>query len=256
MKKTKVFVLSTTHWDREWYQPFEQYRFRLVQMMDELIDTLDKEKDYRCFHFDGQTIVLSDYLQIRPENKQRLEALVKSGKILIGPWYTMPDEFLIGGEGLIRNLQKGHEQCKEYGVKACNSGYICDIFGHNSQMPQIFKGFGIDNAALFRGREGYEKTEFLWQGSDDSTILVNKLHPDYAYSSFFFVARWPFENREYDMSEMAERVGKYLKEESGYFSCDAHLMIDGVDHMGSERKIPILLTQSKAARLRIYSQQF
>lgn len=111
MQKTKVYIISSTHWDREWYSTFEVYRFRLVRMMDELIDILENVGDYRCFHFDGQTIFIDDYLRIRPENTGRLVKLIKNKKLLIGPWFTMPDEFLINGEGLVRNLQKGHEIC-------------------------------------------------------------------------------------------------------------------------------------------------
>ena len=31
------FVLST-HWDREWYQTFQQFRFRLVKLMDRVLE--------------------------------------------------------------------------------------------------------------------------------------------------------------------------------------------------------------------------
>jgi len=212
-------------------------------MMDELIDILENVPDYRCFHFDGQTIIVDDYLRIRPENKERLHNLIKKGKLLLGPWYTMPDEFLLNGEGLVRNLQKGHEDCYDLGVAPCKNGYVCDIFGHNSQMPQIFRAFDIDNAALFRGRAGHEKTEFIWQASDGSEILVHKQHPDYAYSTFVFVGRWPFQHREIDYAELAVRIKKYLEEESPFFAADCHFMMDGVDHVDPERNLPRMLNE-------------
>lgn len=243
MKKTKIYVVSTTHWDREWYQTFEQYRWRLVRMMDEAIDILETEPSYRCFHLDGQTVVLEDYLEIRPEMAERLARLIKERRLLIGPWYTMPDEFLISGEALIRNLRRGAEISGEYGAEYCKSGYVCDIFGHNSQLPQIFRGFGVDNASLFRGRKGYEKTDFLWRGADGSELITHKLHPDYAYSSFFFVVRWPFEGRDYDFEEMAARTNEYFAAEKKYFATDSHLMLDGVDHIDPERRLPQLLSE-------------
>ena len=241
MSKKRIYVVSSTHWDREWYEPFQEYRARLVRMMDEVLDILETVPDYRCFHLDGQTIVLYDYLRIRPENRERILKLVREKKLLIGPWYVMPDEFLVSGESLMRNLERGHEICREFGAEPCREGYICDIFGHNSQMPQIFAHFGIDNAELFRGRKGYEKDNFLWQGADGTQAIVHKLHPDYAYSSFFFVERWPFEERPASDEDLVEKMKAYLAREEKHFATDCHLMMDGVDHIDPERNLPHIL---------------
>ncbi|MDZ7304105.1 MAG: hypothetical protein ONB44_18420, partial [candidate division KSB1 bacterium] len=100
----RLHVVSHTHWDREWYSPFQQYRQRLVRLTDRLLDLLERNPDYRYFVFDGQTIILEDYWEIRPENRERFKALVQSGRIEIGPWYVLPDEFLVSAESLIRNL--------------------------------------------------------------------------------------------------------------------------------------------------------
>ena len=56
---------------------------------------------------DGQTVVIDDYLEVRPEAKARLESAVARGQIQVGPWYTLPDEFLVSGETLVRDLQRG-----------------------------------------------------------------------------------------------------------------------------------------------------
>jgi mannosylglycerate hydrolase len=133
-----IFFFSGTHWDREWYESFQGFRFKLVKMMNSLIDTLEKNEDFKVFHLDGQTIVLEDYIEIMFQNRQRLEKLIREGRILIGPWYVMPDEFLLSGESLVRNLMMGHRISEEWGVDAWKFGYVCDIFGHIAQMPQIF----------------------------------------------------------------------------------------------------------------------
>jgi len=113
----KIYVLSHTHWDREWYQDYQGFRTRLVYMMDELIHHMEKDPEYQFFTLDGQTIILDDYLEIRPENRSRLEKLIQDGRIIIGPWYVMPDEFLVSGESLIRNLMKGMRQARSWGVR-------------------------------------------------------------------------------------------------------------------------------------------
>ncbi len=110
-----VLVLSHTHWDREWYEPFESFRFRLVKAMDRLIEILQRDSRYECFNLDGQLVVLEDYLEIRPEMSETLQKLVKSGRIGIGPWYVQADEFLSDGESLIRNLLLGMQLAREFG---------------------------------------------------------------------------------------------------------------------------------------------
>src|SRR3972149_771190 len=106
--KARTFVVvSHTHWDREWYQPFERFRARLVDMLDRLLNLLQREPQYRHFVLDGQTIVLDDYLEIRPDRRADIERLVKAGRLLIGPNYVLPDEFLIGAESWVRNLMLG-----------------------------------------------------------------------------------------------------------------------------------------------------
>ena len=249
----ELYLIAQTHWDREWYQPFQEFRQRLVNFMDDLITTLETDSEYKMFHMDGQTIVLEDYLEIRPENEERLRRLIKDGRILIGPWYTMPDEFLVSGESLIRNLQKGHEICADYGVQALKAGYVVDIFGHNNQMPQIFNGFDIHNALLFRGIADYPKDTFIWQGVDGSQLTTAKLDKNRAYSNFYFAVRNPFDGREYDDDEMVSRMEALLNYcESGRTS-DALLMMDGVDHIECE---PLMPKMMKTLEERIEGIQF
>ncbi len=173
MSKTyKAYVCSETHWDREWYGTFQNYRIRLVKLMDKLLDLLDSDPEYKVFNLDGQTIVLEDYLEIRPENRKRLTEHIRSGRITVGPWYILPDEFCVDGESHIRNLLRGHQIAHQYGGGS-TTGYLPDMFGHISQMPQIFQGFGIDNALLWRGLSGDEfKNELLWQAPDGSHLFV------------------------------------------------------------------------------------
>ncbi len=171
--RTRTFVVvSHTHWDREWYRPFEAFRVRLVHMLDKLLDLLDRDPEYRHFVLDGQTIALDDYLEVRPERRADIERLVKAGRLLIGPNYMLPDEFLIGGESWVRNLQIGIRAAREFGP-VMMVGYSPDAFGHIAHLPAILRGFGIDSVVLWRGvgREA-TKSEFLWRAPDGSEVLV------------------------------------------------------------------------------------
>src|SRR5512139_2022199 len=127
-RSAHLIVVPHTHWDREWYQPFQQFRARLVRLMDRLLTTLEADPAFAHFHLDGQTIVLEDYLEIRPHNRDRLRRLVKAGRIAIGPWYVLPDEFLVSGESVIRNLQIGCHLAGQFGAPL-RVGYLPDQFG-------------------------------------------------------------------------------------------------------------------------------
>ncbi|MDH5795830.1 MAG: hypothetical protein OEZ24_06960, partial [Candidatus Bathyarchaeota archaeon] len=167
-------VVSHTHWDREWYLPYQKFRIRLVRLIDTLLDLFAREAKIGCFMLDGQTVVLEDYLEIRPKREAVLKRHVEEGRILVGPWYTQPDEFLVSGEALIRNLLLGLEMAENYGG-AMRIGYVADAFGHVAQMPQILRGFNIDSYVFTRGM-GDEaenlKAEFLWRAPDGSQVLA------------------------------------------------------------------------------------
>ncbi len=168
----KVIVAASTHWDREWYRTFSDFRIRLCSLFHQLLDLLETDQHFCCYSFDGQSVVLEDYLEVYPENRQRIEKLVAHGRLAFGPLYNLPDEFLSSGEALIRNFLIGDEVCRQIGGKM-RVGYVPDNFGHVSQLPQILNGVGLDNAFFFRGCniDTVENKEFLWRSPDGSEVL-------------------------------------------------------------------------------------
>jgi alpha-mannosidase len=129
-----VDIVPHTHWDREWYLPFQTFRFRLVGLLDELLGRLAADPGYAHFLLDGQMAVVDDYLAVRPEAEPTLRAMATSGRVAMGPWYTLPDEFLVTGETLVRDLELGLERAARFGG-AMPVGYLPDMFGHVAQMP-------------------------------------------------------------------------------------------------------------------------
>ena len=103
----KIYYPASTHWDREWYRTFQGFRYRLVGVMDRILEVLEADPAFETFMLDGQTIVLDDFTEIEPENRERLEALLREGRLMAGPWYVMPDESIVSGESLIQNLLLG-----------------------------------------------------------------------------------------------------------------------------------------------------
>lgn len=240
-QKRQVYIVSSTHWDREWYETFQTFRFHLVKMMDELLDVLEDES-YRCFFLDGQTVILEDYLEVRPYQRAKVEALLKEGRILVGPWYTMPDLNLSSGETIIRNLCRGTRIAHEFGAKPPVIGHMCDIFGFPAQIPQIFRrGFGIDQVTLYRGLSEGTPEFFEWEGSDHSVVQVQRFHPDLSYGTFFFLTRYPFRRREtpVDPEEIVRRVREFLAEYPA--GNEPILLMDGVDFIAPTRETVALI---------------
>ncbi|HWI61574.1 MAG TPA: glycoside hydrolase family 38 C-terminal domain-containing protein [Symbiobacteriaceae bacterium] len=212
MSDVKVIMYHHTHWDREWWTTFQNFRFRLVNHVDALLDLLDADPGFRNFVLDGQTIVLKDYLEVRPENRERLTRRINEGRISVGPWHILPDEFLVSGEATIRNLWLGERTARQNGIFNVKVGYLPDQFGHIGQMPQILAGFGIDHAVVWRGFgapppgvEGtgtlnatYEypkpynaerfpteiQSEFWWEAEDGTRIMATYLPCEYYRSHY------------------------------------------------------------------------
>ncbi len=186
----KCHFVSNTHWDREWRFSMQRTRYMLVYMMDMLLDIFEKQPDYKSFHLDSQTIPLLDYLEVRPEKEQILKQLVKDKKLFVGPWFTLPDEFSISGESIIRNLLLGHKIANSFG-HVSKTGYSPFSWGQISQLPQIYKGFGIDMAAFYRGvnTEVAPRSEFIWQGADGTEILGSRLGRRPRYNVWYILQR-------------------------------------------------------------------
>jgi mannosylglycerate hydrolase len=225
-----IHVVSHTHWDREWYLTYEQFRFRLVALIDRLLDLLDTDPSYKHFHLDGQTIVLEDYLEIRPDQEPRLRQAIEEGRILIGPWYVMPDEFLVSGESLVRNLLRGHRISREFGTPM-PVGYLPDLFGHVGQMPQIWRQFGLDNTILWRGFGGPD-AEYWWEAPDGSRVLMMHLPPEGYCNATRIV---------FDPDAMVSRAAEKVDYERGRTRTRQALLMNGVDHVEPHTAIPMLI---------------
>ena len=215
-----LHVVSHTHWDREWYLPFQLFRLKLIHLMDGLLDLLEQDREYKHFMLDGQTIVLEDYLLMRPEKEAILRDYIRKGRILIGPWHILPDMFLVGPEAHIRNLQQGDRTARRFGSKMM-IGYMPDSFGHIGQTPQILRGFGIPAGSLWRGvLDG--PAEFWWQAPDGSRILMAYLREGYGNG-----ADLPADNLERFASMIKEKGAA----QSAFSATPDLLVMYGTDHM-------------------------
>jgi hypothetical protein len=175
----EVVVVPHTHWDREWYEPFQTFRLKLVDLVDGLLPLLESDPSYRHFMLDGQMAVVDDYLAIRPDQEQRLRSLAAAGRLAVGPWYILMDEFLVSGETIVRDLQRGLDRAAAFGG-ATPVGYLPDMFGHIAQMPQLLLQFGLGDAVVWRGvPAAVDRGAFWWEAPDGSRVRAELLADGY-----------------------------------------------------------------------------
>jgi alpha-mannosidase len=216
----EVHVVPHTHWDREWYLPFAVYRRRLVTLMDDLLSRLEVESGLR-FHLDGQMALVDDYLELRPDRVPALRRAAEAGRISLGPWYTLPDEHLVSGESLFRNLEMGLARARQLG-RPMLVGYVPDQFGHTAQLPQVLNHFGIETAVLWRGVPAQVDSQiFRWEALDGSAVDV--VHMRYGYSHGRHLPG--------DPQELATRVDSEVERQLERNPSGPWLVMSGDDHL-------------------------
>lgn len=251
MTRTTAHLISHTHWDREWYMPYERHHVLLAKLMNELLETLEKDERYRCFHLDGQTIIIEDYLQVHPEKRAALEQFIREGRIVIGPWYVLQDEFLTSSEANVRNLLIGHQDAAQYGVIS-KLGYFPDSFGNMGQAPQLLRQADIETAVFGRGVKptgfdnmvgeldsaSYESpySEMFWESPDGSSVLG------------LLFANWYSNGNEVPAEEREAKAfwDKKLADAGKYASTAELLFMNGCDHQPVQRDLADALETARA----------
>ena len=235
MTPRRISIVPHTHWDREWYEPFQTFRMNLVEMLDGLLYLLEHDPTYTKFMLDGQMAVVDDYLEIRPEQEERLRHLASTGRLSMGPWYILMDEFLVSGETIIRDLQLGIEKGASFGG-VMDVGYLPDMFGHIAQMPQILAQAGFSDTVLWRGVPSQiTQTGFFWQAPDGSTVRAEYLPVGYGNGA----------SLPDDTSAFLRRVHDHI-EETESFLIDDMLYMNGSDHLHPQPWLGRIVAEANA----------
>ena len=231
----QLMFISHSHWDREWYLPFQVTRIRLTGLLDRVLEILDTDPEYKYFMSDGHTALLEDYLAVRPDRRPLVERFVREGRLLVGPWYVAPDEWLPGGESLIRNLQLGMRQAQALGG-VMGVGYLPDTFGQIIHLPSILRGFGINYAAFWRGADArLEKMEFLWEAPDGSTVLALHLALGYAFAKRLSAKP----------EELKDQLNLFRQMTAGLSATGCLAIMNGGDHAPAQRNLPAVLATAR-----------
>ncbi|MEO8557382.1 MAG: hypothetical protein ABI474_12010, partial [Actinomycetota bacterium] len=209
-------VVNHVHWDREWYRPHEQFRARLVELVERVCEQLETGR-MRHFHLDGQTITVADVLEMRPDLEERIVALARTGQLTLGPWHVLSDNQLISAESIIRNLLAARRWGRRLGVELAPVGYCPDIFGHPPDLPTILRGFGIDTALVWRGAPP-QHAVFRWRAPSGDELVA--LHQGYHEAAVLW-----------DPQRAPERLTEFLAGESERRPTGPWVLLNGGDHL-------------------------
>ncbi len=238
-------IVSHTHWDREWYLPFHAFRVLLARTVSGVLDALEADGAYRHFCLDGQSIVLEDHLAVRPEDEPRMRRLAARGALALGPWYVLPDEFLIPPEASLRNLVLGRKVARRLGpVQAV--GYAPDAFGHVAQMPQILRLAGIDSFLYTRGdADEIDELglEWIWEAPDGTGVLAVHQCGGYCNAAALgYEELWhAHTQRDVDPGRAVEQVRDLFVRMAAESNGDVWLLNNGCDHFPAQRDFAAVL---------------
>lgn len=245
MAKKKIIITPESHWDREWYLPFQEYRAKLVILMDDLLKLYENNPEYANFTMDGQTIPIEDYLEVKPSKEDKIHENVQNGKLSIGPMYILPDLYLVSGESMIRNLMLGHKIGNKYG-RVMKAGYIPDPFGHFAQMPQLLAGFKIPSILFARGfGDEFEKLgldmEFNWQAPGNAANILG-IHLVKGYGSLAGLDE-TIDPKTGKYENALNRMKRVVDELSEAAQTNAIILNNGTDHRYAQPNIPEVIKQ-------------
>jgi len=232
-----IHLVPHTHWDREWYEPFQVFRMRLVELVDQLLDSMEADPRL-AFTLDGQVATVDDYLEVRPEGRGRIERLIAEGRLAIGPWQILMDEFLVSGETILRNLELGWHAAEAFGA-AMPVGYLPDMFGHVAQMPQILRRAGIRHAVVWRGvPAAIDRHAFAWTSPDGSSVRAEYLVGGYGNGGYLLAVP----------DRLAEKVARYADAAQAFYGDRSILAMYGEDHAVPSPRLATIVEAANARR--------
>ena len=245
-EKTIIHLVPSAHWDREWYLSFSRFQVRLVRLIDKVIYLLENGI-YPCYLLDGQTVMIEDYLAVKPQNEARIKKLISSGKLVVGPWYTVPDTFIPCGESLLKNLETGMKIRNSYGCKG-KVAYTPDSFGLNSQFAQIVAKYGMKYVYFTRG-ERLEDESLSGKRSDvvlrakDGTTLIGECDKYSTGSGLVVPGIWKnFEKHKVEEADAIRCADWTFNYQSARTVYKNRLWICGTDHLEPREDLPEIVT--------------
>jgi len=223
MPRKLVLIVPGYHMDIVWRRPPEAQRALREQQFEAAMEMLAKQPEF-CFEFD-QAILIREYLERHPERLVEMRRHVQEGRLEVtAGGESIPDNNLVSGEGLVRNLLCGRIWFEEtLGATPTVANYD-DAFGQTPQLPQIMRGFGF---AHFRDTRlpGLDMKlaapGVIWEGLDGSRVFYLPSHggmTEWTHVCNLDIVYGPEERLQASLEEVIQRdlpvlFGRYCSEE-------------------------------------------
>jgi alpha-mannosidase len=175
--KQKIHLIGNAHidifWLWRWEEGFQEIRATFAS-------ALDRIREHGEFIFTSACAYYYSLVEeADPALFERIREAVRAGRWRItGGWWLQPDCNAPAGESFARQGLYAQRYFKEKFGCFSALGYNVDSFGHNGNLPQIFKKSGMDNYVFMRPM-AHEKNLpaflFNWEGIDGSKVLAHRL---------------------------------------------------------------------------------
>ena len=180
-----LYMIGNAHLDPVWLWRWQE---GYQEIKATFRSALDRMKESEEFVF---TCACAAYYQWIEENEpemfEEIRARVAEGRwAVVGGMWIQPDMNAPSGESLARQLLYSQRYFLEKFGLTARIGYNVDSFGHNAQMPQIYRKAGMEGYVWMRPmiHENPDVPEgaLLWEGVDGTRIPAYRIHESYCWN--------------------------------------------------------------------------
>jgi len=173
----KLYMIGNSHIDIPWLWPWPE---SMMVGLSTFRAALDRIKEFPDFKFTASSAQLYEWAAAADPNLiAAIRKRVAEGRWdPVGGWWIEPECDIPSGESLIRQGLYGQRVFQQLLGRMARVGYIPDLSGHPSTLPQILKLQGL-HAYVFMKPTPKEKQlpadVFWWQGADGTRVLTYRI---------------------------------------------------------------------------------
>jgi alpha-mannosidase len=173
----KIYFVNHSHMDISWGGTPQECLERNLEIMDNVVKTCEENP---AFNFSLENVYpLVEYAKRCSEQINRIDELIKSGRLEIGGTFIHPTVDYCFDECVTRNIYLGKSWLKQTFDYDAKLAYEEDTPGHTLQTPQLMRKSGIRYYKISRGPQSI----FYWVSPDGSSVLTYLAEYSWSYHS-------------------------------------------------------------------------
>ncbi|WP_125604938.1 alpha-mannosidase [Lapidilactobacillus bayanensis] len=194
-KGFNIAAIGHTHIDVAWLWRLRHTREKTARSFSTVLELMKEYPEYKFFHSTPQ--VYQFIKQDHPELYTQIKKRVAEGRWEAdgGTWLEL-DANIPSGESFTRQFLYGSQYfAKEFGAKQTVL-WLPDVFGYSWALPQIMKGFGVENFMTtkisWNDTNRMPHDTFVWEGIDGSKVLTHFVTTTESESDFHDLNNWMY----------------------------------------------------------------